>query len=131
MQPLALYACHCKECQRQSSSAFGLSMTVPKQGVQLHASTEQARRADPNAPPVVGEFCPNCGSRLLHHRAGRETLNIKPGTLDITDWVVPVGHVWTRSSMRGFKPTPGELVFDQQPNSYQTLIEAWKKATEG
>src|SRR5437899_11866971 len=30
-EPIRLAACHCKECQRQSGSAFGMSMPVTKQ----------------------------------------------------------------------------------------------------
>ena len=33
--PVALYACHCLHCQKQSSSAFGLSMWVERDGVQF------------------------------------------------------------------------------------------------
>jgi hypothetical protein len=29
-EPIRLSACHCKECQRQSGSAFGMSMPVKK-----------------------------------------------------------------------------------------------------
>ena len=29
-EPIRLLACHCKECQRQSGSAFGMSMPVKK-----------------------------------------------------------------------------------------------------
>ena len=28
--PLSLYVCHCTECQRQSGSAFALSLAVPR-----------------------------------------------------------------------------------------------------
>jgi hypothetical protein len=28
-EPVRTVACHCKECQRQSGSAFGMSMIVP------------------------------------------------------------------------------------------------------
>jgi hypothetical protein len=29
-EPVPVVACHCKECQRQSGSAFGLSMLVTR-----------------------------------------------------------------------------------------------------
>lgn len=29
-KPLALYICHCSECRRQSSSAFGTSAIFPR-----------------------------------------------------------------------------------------------------
>ena len=28
-EPIALYVCHCRECQKQSASAFGISVIVP------------------------------------------------------------------------------------------------------
>ena len=33
--PAALYACHCRDCQKQSSSAFGLSMWVERDGIEF------------------------------------------------------------------------------------------------
>lgn len=122
--PLTLYACHCTECQKQSSSAFGLSLRVPSASVKLSGKTRVAQRADPDAPPVEGLFCPHCGSRLLHGRGG-ETVNIKAGTLDHTSWLVPAGHIWVSSALAGFKPAAGHLVFEKQPDSYQPLITAW------
>ena len=34
--PLALYACHCLHCQKQSSSAFGMSMWVERNAVEFN-----------------------------------------------------------------------------------------------
>lgn len=126
--PLTLYACHCKECQRQSSSAFGQSMRVPVDAFKLTGETATTGRADPAAPPVRGVFCPLCGSRLYHHRPGRDTLNVKAGTLDDTGWIVAVGHLWTRSAQRGFRPPGGALVYDGQPPDYDALIDAFLNA---
>ncbi|MEO1656135.1 MAG: GFA family protein [Pseudomonadota bacterium] len=129
-KPLTLYACHCTECQKQSSSAFGMSLRVPKESVVIRGVTGVATRPDPHAPPVEGLFCPSCGSRLIHQRPERDTVNIKAGTLDDTSWLVPVGHLWAASSMPGFRPEPGPLVYDHQPESYDDLIEAWAEATQ-
>src|SRR5262245_37317036 len=52
--PLTLYACHCKECQLQSSSAFGLSMRIPAAAVEIKGFTKITGRADPSSPPVAG-----------------------------------------------------------------------------
>jgi hypothetical protein len=127
--PLTLYACHCKECQRQSSSAFGLSLRVPAGAVDVTGPTKAAERSDPSSPPVTGLFCAKCGTRVIHRRPGRDTINIKAGTLDDTGWIAPVGHLWTRSAQPGFAPPPGPLVYDGQPESYDALIAAWTAAT--
>lgn len=127
--PLTLYACHCKECQLQSSSAFGLSMRVPSNSLEIKGITKIATRADPSSPPVSGIFCPNCGTRLIHKREGRDTVNVKAGTLDDTHWIVPIGHLWTRSAQAGFLPQPGPLVYETQPETFDPLITAWAAAT--
>src|SRR5215217_6718430 len=36
-EPLALYVCHCRECQKQSASAFGVSLVVPGTAFRLTA----------------------------------------------------------------------------------------------
>ena len=127
--PLTLYACHCKECQLQSSSAFGLSMRVPAASVEMNGHTKITGRADPSSPPVAGVFCPKCGTRLMHRSEGRDTVNIKAGTLDNTHWIVPIGHLWTRSAQAGFAPPPGPLVYETQPETFDALIAAWAIAT--
>ena len=128
--PLTLYACHCKECQLQSGSAFGLSMRVPDASVDMKGPTGTAYRSDPSSPRVAGVFCRNCGTRLMHRREGRDTVNIKPGTLDNTRWIVPVGHLWTRSAQAGFKLPPGALGYETQPENFDALIAAWSIATD-
>ncbi len=135
--PLTFYACHCTECQHQSSSAFGLSMRVPADALTIRGTTATTGRADPASPKVEGVFCPSCGSRIIHRRPGAsrprvgETVTIKAGTLDDTTWLVPVGHLWVRSAMQGFRPAPGPLIYDGQPDSFDDLIAAWAAATGG
>ncbi len=35
---VALYSCHCKDCQKQSSSAFGLSMWMERDAIEFSGS---------------------------------------------------------------------------------------------
>ena len=64
--PLTLYACHCTDCQRQSGSAFGLSMIVARSAFELV-------RGEPLALEVMAEgrtrrprICGACGTRLFN-----------------------------------------------------------------
>jgi hypothetical protein len=43
-EPLRVAACHCTECQRQSGSAFGMSMPVKKGSVTVSGFTKQFTR---------------------------------------------------------------------------------------
>ena len=106
-------------------------MRVPIEAVELMGSTLVAKRRDLNAPAVKGLFCPNCGIRIMHRLAGRDTVNIKSGTLEDTSWMVPVGHVWTRSAQAWFVPSPGALVYEGQPANFNALVAAWAAATQG
>src|SRR5258706_5378622 len=43
-EPIRLVACHCKECQRQSGSAFGIFLPVKKDGLIMTGPTEHIVR---------------------------------------------------------------------------------------
>lgn len=124
-----LYACHCTECQKQSASAFGMSLRVPRDAVEVTGETKSMGRADPNAPATEGVFCPTCGTRIMHRRETRDTVNIKAGTLDDTSWLVPIGHLWAGSAQASFNPRPDDIVYEAQPENYDALIDAWQAAT--
>ena len=68
-QPLTLYACHCTECQRQSGSAFGLSMLAPRADFSVLAGAPVAwnRPGERTASgkPATCWHCPACGVRMF------------------------------------------------------------------
>ena len=66
-EPLALVVCHCTACQRQSGSAFGMSLIVPKDAFHLVAGAPKnfTRSAD-SGRSVRCMFCPSCGTRIYH-----------------------------------------------------------------
>ena len=37
-EPVALYVCHCRECRRQSASAFGISVRIRPAAARMIAS---------------------------------------------------------------------------------------------
>lgn len=124
--PLTLYACHCRECRRAASSAFGMSMRVPRDGLLLDRSQLAVwRRDEGTATEVEGWFCPDCGVRIVHARAGRDTVNVKPGTLDDADWLDVAGHLWTDRALPFVAIDPALPAYPRQPQDYDELIAAW------
>jgi hypothetical protein len=100
MEPIRLLACHCKECQRQSASAFGMSMLVKK--VSLSGNE------------VTGVFCPECGVRIYHVlKSAPDVASIKPGTLDDTRWLRPDLFIWMKSA-QGWVPVPDNVKMLEQ-----------------
>jgi hypothetical protein len=127
-QPLTVYACHCTECQRQSASAFSLSLVVARDAVVIVAGTPKEWRRIIEGTRAIGcVFCGECGVRLLHNPERNPQVSIvKPGTLDDTSWLEPVGHVWTRSAQSWFEIPDDGVNYDAQPPDQSRLIEAWR-----
>lgn len=94
-QPLLLVACHCQECQRQSGSAFGMSLMVPESGFSVLGELKLFERSSDSGRPLRCFFCPECGTRIYHQPSyAGGVINIKAGTLDDTSWLRPQMHAW-------------------------------------
>jgi len=105
-EPARLVACHCKECQRQSGSAFGMSMLVKRDNLAVTGPTKQFTRIADSGNENTGVFCPNCGVRIYNIPAYVEGMVVlKPGTLDDTTWLRPGYFVWMKSA-QGWVPVP-------------------------
>lgn len=117
-QPLELHVCHCRECQKQSSSAFGISYAVPRTDFHI-LSGQPARwcRTTRSGHELECFFCANCGSRLWHQSSGSpDTLNIKGGTLDDPLDLVHAIHIWTSSKLPGVMIPEGARSFARGPD---------------
>ena len=123
-RPLTLYACHCTDCQTQSGSAFGMSMPVPRTGADADvAALKVWHRQAASGRTVVARYCGDCGTRLFHEPARNpDIINVKPGTLDDTSWLRPVGHLWLDSAQPWFRSPDGALAYPGQPASFDALF---------
>ena len=116
-EPLALAVCHCTECQRQSGSAFGMSLIVRRDIFELvSGELKDFSRSSDSGRAVRCAFCPSCGTRIYHEPSYvTGVLNVKAGTLDDTSALQPTLHAWT-SSKQGWVAVPGEVqCFERQP----------------
>jgi len=126
--PLTLAACHCTECQRQSSSAFGLSMVVAKEAFAITGGgTKQWHRQTPSGADQTCHFCADCGVRIYHASSGNPAIYIvKAGTLDDTGALVPAGQIWTGSAQPWLKDISLAVNDPAQPPDFSELIQAWQ-----
>jgi hypothetical protein len=108
-EPIRLSACHCKECQRQSGSAFGMSMLVKTDSLTVTGLTKQFTRIADSGNEVTGVFCPECGVRIYHVlKSIQDMVALKPGTLDYTSWLRPRSFLWMKSA-QGWVPVPDDV----------------------
>ncbi len=101
--PLELYICHCRECRKQSASAFGISLIVRRSDFRLVQGKLQHwfRPAD-SGRTIECYFCSICGSRLWHgSREREETISVKGGSLDEPIDLTAAVHIWTSRKLPG------------------------------
>jgi hypothetical protein len=111
-----LVVCHCRECQRQSGSAFGMSLMVPTEALHIEGELKLFERSSDSGRPLRCYFCPECGTRIYHQPSYAEGIaNIRAGTLDDTTGLTPQMHTWTRSK-QPWVPLPQDVpTHDKQP----------------
>jgi hypothetical protein len=129
--PLTLYACHCTDCQHQSGSAFALSLLAPRDAVRISqgaaALWQRPGSQAASGTPADCVFCRDCGARLYNLPSRNNAIAVvKPGTLDDTSWLEPIGHIWTRSAQPWVRFEPGTLLYDGPPPDFTALSAAWQ-----
>ena len=96
-EPLVTVACHCKDCQKLSTSAFSISMILNRSGFKiLSGKLKSWERPTAAGGVAVCWFCPYCGNRIFHENPKMpNVIRLKPGTLEDTSFLEPQAHVWT------------------------------------
>ncbi|MEZ5960979.1 MAG: GFA family protein [Hyphomonadaceae bacterium] len=88
------YACHCRDCQTSSGSAF--SQQAPVDEAALAVSGPLVIYEHKTADRVSSQrFCAVCHCRLFNTNSARPGLAIlRAGTLDESDKLHTVAHIW-------------------------------------
>jgi len=125
---LILNACHCTECQRTSGSAFGLSLIVLREALEVTKGTPRKfDKAYEDGRQKIFNFCTECSGRLWNEIPPfPQNYHVKPGTLDdANQWVEPSAHVWL-SDRQPWVPIPDNVLrFDNQPEDFTVLLTAY------
>ncbi|MFH0266580.1 GFA family protein [Vibrio rumoiensis] len=114
--PKMVIACHCKECQKLSTSAFSITSIVNADDIEINGELKTTRRVADSGNENVGYFCPSCGNRIYQlNPAAPEMIKFKAaGCLEDTRMIVPTMHVWT-SEKQGWVIIPDDVQqFDKQ-----------------
>ncbi len=93
-----IYACHCKDCQTRTGSAFGLQLGVTEGGFSISGPVIEGAHVQPSGAIAAIFACEKCLTRLYTTNALRPgVLNIRAGTLDDSSAIVPGFHLWIKS----------------------------------
>lgn len=125
--PLLASACHCEGCQRMSSSAFSLTLTVPASGFRVTAGE-----------PVIGGlhgpeshhfFCPRCLTWMFTRAEGMDWfVNLRPTMLDEHRDFEPFIDMNTATRLP-WATTPAVHGFEEFPpfEAYEGLIREYAR----
>jgi hypothetical protein len=126
--PLGVYACHCKDCQRQSGTGFTQSMFVRKHDFAVIKGETMIFDKHADSGRVVRQHtCPVCHTRLYNEPlSAPDYIVLRPGTLDDASWAAPVGNIWTDSRAPWVEIDWDLPHFPGQAPSRDTLFKAWR-----
>ncbi|MEJ7733616.1 MAG: GFA family protein [Polyangiaceae bacterium] len=118
--PLLTMACHCRGCQRMSSSAYSLSAAIPTDGFVV-------LQGDPVVGGLKGAsrhmFCPECMTWMFTRPEGMDWfVNLRPTLLDDASWFAPFLETYT-STRLAFAVTGAVHAFETFPpfEQYESL----------
>src|SRR5580658_6586879 len=99
--PMFVHCCHCRDCQRQTGSAFVLNALIETDRVVLLSGDAQAS-AVPTSSCKPHEIyrCPSCQVAVWSTYGGVQKLRfVRVGTLDDAAALKPGVHIYVRSKL--------------------------------
>ena len=117
--PLAVIACHCTSCRRQSGAAFSVNLIVRADKMSVDGAL--ASWMDPDTEsgaPIERQFCAQCGSPIRSiPTAAPKMIALKAGTLVAPEAFAPQMHIWTRSALPWTAIPDGLPRFEKGPTA--------------
>jgi hypothetical protein len=114
--PRVVVACHCRECQKLSTSAFSITAVVEADSIEFEGEMSDWSRIADSGSINAAKFCPVCGNRIYHYNPTEPGLiKLKPSTLDDTSLVIPSVHCWISEKQAWYDIPPGVKKFEKQP----------------
>lgn len=100
-KPMFVHCCHCRECQRQTGSAFVVNALIETDRVEtLIGETEEVPIPSESGTPQFIHRCPHCKVAVWSHYGGHRQLSfIRVGALDEPAALPPDIHIYTRSKL--------------------------------
>ena len=114
-EPKMFVACHCKECQKLSTSAFSITAVVDASQVEFQGEMAEWRRAADSGNVSAAKFCPTCGNRIYHFNPDEpEKIKLKPTNLEDTSIIRPTAHIWVSQKQDWYTIPEGVAVYEGQ-----------------
>ncbi len=125
--PMFVHCCHCKDCQRQTGTAFVLNALIETDRIDLRSGDPKpyVMPTDSGQPHTVFR-CPDCGTAMWSEYGGRKALRfVRVGTLDDPRSLPPDVHIYIRSKLPWIALPDGVPTFE----AYYDSRKLWPAAS--
>jgi hypothetical protein len=124
--PMFVHCCHCKDCQRQTGTAFALNALIETDGIASKGKTEDIAMPTDSGRRHIVSRCPTCKTALWSDYGGRKILRfVRVGTLDAPAALPPDVHIFTRSKLPWVGLPKGARAF----KVYYNMKKEWPAAS--
>jgi hypothetical protein len=91
------YACHCRDCQTWSGSAFSLQTFLPEASLSVTGPLAVYELTTPSGSISIQRMCAVCHARVYNSNSSRQgVVVVRAGTLDRSDELNVVAHIWVK-----------------------------------
>ncbi|HUA78537.1 MAG TPA: GFA family protein [Acetobacteraceae bacterium] len=125
--PMFVHCCHCRDCQRQTGSAFVLNALIETDRLSVLAREPQpiSVPTDSGRPHRIFR-CPTCQTAVWSEYGGRAALRfVRIGTLDDPTALKPDVHIYARSKLPWLALPADAPAFE----SYYDAKQLWPAAS--
>ena len=111
------YACHCRDCQTWSGSAFAMQFITLEDRLEVTGDPALFELTSPGGERTSRQrACPVCFTRLFNTNTARPGLVVlRAGTLDRSDELKIVAHIWTKRKVLGIDIPDGVKTWPEGP----------------
>lgn len=130
-EPLMVYACHCKDCQKRTGSAFSMGAIFPANALEITGELTSWSRTSERGNTNTRFSCARCGNVMYGSSdSSPDLIKLQPGTLDDSSNVQPEAHIWMREAQPWIQLPQSVVRHDTQPDNLFEIYEAVLKQRE-
>lgn len=112
--PAMTGACHCRDCQHASGSAFATLMIFPKGAVHISGAVATYEHKGDSGKMVRRRFCPKCGVHVaVDYDVTPQFVVVMAGTLDDPSLIRPQWNIYTASKQPWVEFSPAMKTFEK------------------
>jgi hypothetical protein len=91
------YACHCRDCQTWSGSAFSQQTFLPEAALSVTGPVVVYELTNASGRTSIQRMCGVCHTRVYNSNSARPGIVVvRAGTLDRSDELDAVAHIWAK-----------------------------------